>query len=233
VVLKLSERILYEDNHLLVLNKPGGLLVQRDRTGDETLLDQAKQYLKVKYHKPGNVFLALVHRLDRVSSGVLVLARTSKAAARLSAAFRERRVAKFYLVAVEGRVRKSEGLLEDHLSWDEKRRKAKVHPTGQRARLRYRLLRRVGDLSLLLVRLETGRKHQIRAQFAHRGHPVVGDWKYGSRKKVFGGRAILLHAWSLVLPHPTRSEEMRFTAPLPAYWPQELKFEPPTLELFA
>ncbi len=213
--------VLYEDNHLLVLNKPGGVLVQGDRTGDETLLQAAKQYIKEKYQKPGNVFLGLVHRLDRVTSGVVVLARTSKAAARLSDAFRERKVRKSYLAVVHGTPREKEGLLEDQLSWDEKKRRAFVHRSGKPARLRYRVLKSAGDKSLLLVVPETGRKHQIRAQLARAGHPIVGDLKYGSPKKIADGRAILLHAWRLDLPHPTRREEMTFEAPLPPYWPRK------------
>ncbi len=213
--------VLYEDNHLLVLNKPGGVLVQGDRTGDETLLQGVKQYIKEKYQKPGNVFLGLVHRLDRVTSGVVVLARTSKAAARLSDAFRERKVRKSYLAVVHGIPREKEGLLEDPLSWDEKKRRAFVHRSGKPARLHYRVLKSAGDKSLLLVVPETGRKHQIRAQLARAGHPIVGDLKYGSKERIADGRAILLHAWRLDLPHPTRREEMTFEAPLPPYWPRK------------
>ena len=219
--LNVKDLLLYEDNHLLVLVKPGGMLAQGDATGDETLLALAKAYLKEKYHKPGNVYLGLVHRLDRVTSGVMVLARTSKAAARLSQAFREGQVEKLYLAVVEGHP-PQRGRLEDRLSWDSRRRKAYLSPTGKEAKLEFETLKRKRGLALLLVRPETGRKHQIRAQLAAAGFPILGDLKYGSQKRIAQGRAILLHAYSLTLPHPVRREKMTFKAPPPPYWPQEL-----------
>ena len=219
--LNVKDLLLYEDNHLLVLTKPGGVLVQGDATGDETLLALAKAYLKEKYQKPGNVYLGLVHRLDRVTSGVLVFARTSKAAGRLSQAFREGRIEKLYLALVEGHP-PQRGRLEDRLSWDHRRRKAYLSPAGKKAILELEAVKREERLSLLLVRPKTGRKHQIRAQLAAAGFPILGDLKYGSRKKVAQGRAILLHAYSLTLPHPVRREKMTFKAPPPPYWPPEL-----------
>lgn len=216
--LKIDRLILYEDNHLLVLNKPGGLLVQGDRTGDETLLTAAKNYLKEKYQKPGRVFLALVHRLDRVTSGVVVFARTSKAASRLALAFRERKVKKFYLAVVHGHPPPNE-TLEGKILFDKKSRRAYLHRDGKPARLSYQMLKKHGGYSLLLVQPETGRKHQIRVQLAAKGYPIVGDLKYGSHERVASGRAILLHAWQILLPHPTLRKEILFSAPLPKYWP--------------
>jgi len=216
--------ILYEDNHLLAVNKPGGLLVQGDRTGDPTLLEWAKRYLKEKYHKPGNVYLGLVHRLDRVTSGVVVLARTSKAAARLSEAFREKRVQKVYLAVVHGVPQRPAAELQHYLVWDEKRRWARALKAScsgaKEARLYYQVLKSVKEQTLLKIEPLTGRKHQIRAQLAALRHPIVGDLKYGSREKVYEGRAILLHAHKIILPHPTQRKELTFEAPLPGYWPQ-------------
>ncbi len=215
--------ILYEDNHLLVLNKPGGLLVQGDHSGASTLLEKAKLYLKEKYQKPGNVYLGLVHRLDRMTSGVIVFARTSKAAARLSKAFRERRVHKTYLAVVHGVPSRSMAQLRHYLVWDEKRRQTRAfkipRPEAKEAILRYQVLKTLKGQAILEIVPLTGRKHQIRAQLAALGNPVVGDLKYGSPERVQQGQALLLHALRITLPHPTRREEMTFEAPLPAYWP--------------
>ena len=221
--LNVEKLLLYEDNHLLVLNKPGGLLVQADRTGDPTLLEAAKAYLKEKYHKPGRVYLGLVHRLDRVTSGVIIFAKTSKAARRLSQAFREGQVQKYYLAVVEGGP-PPEKTLEDYLAWDPVRKKAYLSPEGKKANLTWRLLKKGRKESLLLVEPGTGRKHQIRAQLAAHGFPIVGDLKYGSPRKIAAGRAILLHAWRIRLSHPTKKEIFVFEAPLPPYWPG--KFHP-------
>ncbi len=215
--------ILYEDNHLLVVNKPGGILVQGDRSGGPTLLEKAKLYLKEKYQKPGNVYLGLVHRLDRATSGIIVFARTSKAASRLSKAFRERRVHKTYLAVVHGVPSRSAAELRHYLVWDEKRRQTrafKIHrPEAKEAKLLYRVLKTLKGRAILEIVPLTGRKHQIRAQLSALGHPVVGDLKYGSRQKINSRDAILLHAWKISFPHPTRQEEMTFEAPLPDYWP--------------
>jgi len=218
LTLNVKELVLYEDNHLLALNKPAGVLVQGDATGDVSLFQLAKAYLKEKYHKPGNVYLGLVHRLDRVTSGVVVLARTSKAASRLSKALREGQVEKFYLAVVHGTPPKR-GRAEDFLRWDARKRKAYVSSSGKPATLEWLVLKSSSSQSLLLVKPLTGRKHQIRAQLAARGHPIVGDFKYGSRKKIAGGRGILLHAWHLYLPHPTKKETIFLEAPVPGHWP--------------
>jgi len=221
--------VLYEDNHLLVVVKEAGLLAQGDATGDASLLDLCKEYIREKYAKPGDVFLGLVHRLDRPVSGVMAFARTSKAAARLSAQFRGRSVRKLYWAVVEGRPAESAGLLRHWLAESAGERKSTVRQEpeagAREASLRYRVLATETARALLEIELLTGYKHQIRAQLAAMGCPVVGDFKYDTRpqparvERVFEGRAIALHARELALTHPTRKEPVVCTAPLPPYWP--------------
>ena len=202
--------VIYEDNHLLVVNKPAGQLVQGDQTGRSTLLEEAKAWLKEKYHKPGNVFLGLVHRLDRPASGVVVLARTSKAASRLSEEIRSRRPRKSYWAQVAGEV-PPKGRWTDHLQRDEFTSRVVTAPAGKESRLSYTKLRFAQGVSLVEIALETGRHHQIRVQFAHRGFPILGDRRYGSLQ-AFGDNAIALHAREMVIRHPTLGEEMAFVA---------------------
>lgn len=212
--------VLYEDNHLLVVNKPALLPTMGVAESRPSLLKLAKEYIRQKYQKPGNVYLGVVSRLDAPVTGVVLLARTSKAAARLSAAFRERQVEKTYWAVVESVPDELEAVLEHYLRKDERHRRVHVThadcPDAQLARLRYSLLRSAEDFSLLEVQLETGRKHQIRVQLAKVGHPVVGDFKYGSQVEFPAGLA--LHALRLKLRHPVRDEELAFEAPLPASW---------------
>lgn len=212
--------VLYEDNHLLVVNKPAGLATLGVRPEDDSLAKQAKAYLKRRYAKPGNVYLGVVSRVDAPVSGVVVLARTSKAAARLSEQFRSRDVSKTYWAIVSGRVEPPSGECVDWLKKDEARQRMAVVPLGtagaQAARLRYRLLRPAARGTLVEVELFTGRKHQIRVQLAAHGWPILGDKKYGSRESFSGG--IALHSRRLTLRHPTRDEELTFEAPLPASW---------------
>jgi 23S rRNA pseudouridine1911/1915/1917 synthase len=214
--------IIHEDNHLLAVVKPAGLLVQGDSTGDETLLDVCKAHLKDKYQKPGNVYLGLVHRLDRPVSGVVLLARTSKAASRLSAQFRDGQVGKTYLAVVERRPERAEGALVHHLA-------ARADATGRtrcedepfqgsrESYLTYRVL--VGD-DRCLVRVEpiTGRRHQIRVQLAAMGCPIVGDVKYGASEPL-PDRSVALHAWRLGCAHPVGGRTLTFTAPTPVGGP--------------
>jgi 23S rRNA pseudouridine1911/1915/1917 synthase len=213
-------RVLFEDNHLLAVVKPAGLATMGVEAGRTSLVTLAKDYLKAKYAKTGNVYLGVVSRLDAAASGVLVFARTSKAAARLSDLFRRGDVEKTYWALVEGRPEPPEDSCVDWLVKDEQQMKMVVsspHQTGtQEARLRYRTLRRLPRETLLEIRLETGRKHQIRVQLARRGHPVLGDRKYGATTDFPHG--VALHARQLELEHPVRKTPLRLEAPLPAAW---------------
>lgn len=209
---------LFEDNHLLTLNKPAGLLSQADITGDPDLVTIARAYLKKKYNKPGNVYIGLVHRLDRPASGAMVLARTSKAARRLSQAFRDRRVTKEYIVVVEGLIEGS-GVMEDYLRKEAGRAHVvQDEPSGKYSSLRWRALDSDGIFSSVRVELITGRAHQIRCQFAARGFPVLGDVRYGARHR-FDGRTIALHCSCLTFEHPVARVPVEVNAGLPESWP--------------
>jgi 23S rRNA pseudouridine1911/1915/1917 synthase len=211
--------VLYEDNHLLALNKPAGIASQGAAAGKQSLLDSAKLYLKRKYHKPGNVFLGTVSRLDAAVSGVVVFARTSKAAARLTQQFRERSVRKLYWAVVSGQPKASETCFDWLLKDDSHQRMCLAKegsPGAQTARLCYQRKQRLRRGWLLEIELETGRKHQIRAQLGCRGLPILGDRKYGSRESFDGG--IALHSRLLELAHPTRREKLTFLADPPSTW---------------
>lgn len=212
--------VLYEDNHLLAINKPAGLPTMGVAEHNASLVKEAKHYLAEKYNKPGNVYLGVVSRLDAVVSGVVLLARTSKAAARLNEAFRTRAVEKTYLAVVAGVPADEQTTLEHYLRKDE--RQQKMHtthadmPDAKLARLSYRLLVHEKNASLLEVKLETGRKHQIRVQLAKIGHAILGDQKYGSDVAFPAG--IALHAYRLELEHPVRREPLKLQASLPPAW---------------
>jgi 23S rRNA pseudouridine1911/1915/1917 synthase len=212
--------ILYEDNHCLAINKPSGSLSTHYDGSEETLDRMVKEYLKEKYKKPGNVFLGIVHRLDRPVSGVLLFARTSKAAARLAEQFREGSVEKVYWAVVEGEVNRAAGSLEDWLLKDrETGRVEVVEPRDEGARqalLHYQRRATHGDLTWLEVRPQTGRTHQLRVQLAHHGHPIYGDAKYGAVHTF--GRAIGLHARSLTFLHPIRNEPITLKADVARPW---------------
>jgi 23S rRNA pseudouridine1911/1915/1917 synthase len=214
--------ILYLDNHLLVVNKPAGLLVQEDETGDLDLLTIGKAYLRERFHKPGRVFLGLVHRLDRPASGVMVLARTSKAAARLSEQFRVREPGKRYLALVEGTL-SGEGTREDFLVKVDRtvRVVSPSHSGAKKAVLHWRSLAtdrmKTGDISLVDVELVTGRAHQIRVQLSTMGFPILGDMRYGATREL-DGRNLALHSYALTIEHPTLREEMTFRALPPTSW---------------
>ena len=212
--------VIYEDNHLLAVVKPAGLPTMGTPDGRPTLLTVAKQYVKERYGKPGNVYLGVVSRLDAPVTGVVLLARTSKAARRLTEQFRSHVVRKEYWAIVEGRVHPASDRWIDWIVADERHRRMRIveqgRPGAKEARLAYRRLERLDRACLLEVRLETGRKHQIRLQLAHRGHPVLGDRKYGSRRDFPVG--IGLHARRLVVVHPVRGEPVELTAPLPRAW---------------
>ena len=212
--------VFFEDNHLLALFKPAGLLAQGDRSGAVCLLELAKGWLRKRHAKPGRVFLGLVHRLDRPVAGVMLFARTSKAAARLSAQFRCGTIQKTYLAVVEGTPAQPNGNLYDHIERQGLSCRILSEPSGhsREARLQYRLIDSTGDRSLLQVAPETGRRHQIRAQLSLTGHPVWGDVKYGAQRRT-GLEGIGLHAAFLEVAHPVGGATLVFEAPVPAHWP--------------
>jgi len=216
----LAFSILYEDNHLLVVDKPAGLLSQGAEAGDDHLVQRVTAYLKARYDKPGNVYVGLVHRLDRMTSGVMVLAKTSKAAERLSRAIREHRLGKRYLAVVAGLTAESAAYIDDLVSDESGTRVAHGHRDAKRSELRFtRLATTTSDspivASLVEVELISGRKHQIRVQFSSRGHPLIGDRRYGLRAHDDLIDRVALHALAIVLPHPVRGDELRLVAPLP------------------
>lgn len=219
--------ILHQDNHCLVLDKPAGLLSQGDSSGDPSVVDLVADYLRVTFHKPGNVFVGLVHRLDRPTSGAILVARTSKAATRLADQFRKGQIRKTYLAVVEGPGRiDPEGEMVDWLVKHEPTNTVAAVPPGtpgaQDARLRYRVLDRRVDRAVVELTPTTGRGHQIRVQLASRGLPLVGDRKYGSKVRLDasdGRPRIALHARRIEFTHPTRPEILAIDAPVPADWP--------------
>jgi len=213
----LEQDILFEDNHLLALNKKPGVLAQGDSTGDPSLVEQTKEYLKERYKKPGNVFAGLVHRLDRPVSGVILLAKTSKALERMTAMFRDRQVEKKYLAIVAGTI-EPEGVLRHWLVKDAAANKARVfNRESQGAKLAvlsYKVLAYSGGERLLETTPHTGRPHQIRAQLSFIGAPIKGDVKYGYPLPN-GDKSVCLHARSLSFIHPVRKEPVDITAPYP------------------
>lgn len=209
--------IVFEDNHLLVIDKPHNLLSQEDHTGDPDVLTLCKAYLKREHNKSGNVYMGLVHRLDRPVGGLMLLAKTSKAAQRLSQQMRDRLIQKTYWAITHGEPPPN-GVLTHYLL---KNRQTNVVETvsatnkhGKKAILSFSKLRETDDLNLLSVHLQTGRPHQIRVQLSAEGYPIWGDYKYGIQNKP-DGRTIALRAVELVFEHPTTKEEMRFELPPP------------------
>lgn len=216
------DRIIFIDNHLIAVTKPAGLLTQPDRNTDESLIDQTRQWIKEKYNKPNNIFLGLVHRLDRNVSGVVLFARTSKAASRLSKQFREGTPKKHYRAIVLGKLKEEHTTLVHYLR-KEKSLRATVFPretpTAKRSELSYEVINALENKSLLEVSLSTGRFHQIRAQMAFIGHPIIGDVKYGAPEPL-PNQEIALYAHKLVFSHPVSNEEITVTAPEPKTWEQ-------------
>lgn len=211
--------VLYEDNHIIVVNKAAGEIVQGDKTGDKPLSEIVKGYIKEKYAKPGEVFLGVVHRLDRPVSGVVCLARTSKALSRLNAMFADHSsVHKTYWALTAGTPPQSEGTLTHWLTRDEKTNKAKAYdrevPRSKKAILNYRVIGRSDRYTLIEVELLTGRHHQIRCQLAKIGCPIKGDLKYGAPRSNPDG-SISLHARMLELEHPVSHQHICVTAPVP------------------
>lgn len=211
-------KILYEDNHLLAVVKPSGLATMGLAKGEETLLTHSKDYIKQKYNKPGEVYLGVVSRLDVPVSGVVLFARTSKAAARLNEQFRTHSVEKIYVALVEGSVDPPEDEWIDRIREDERHRKVWLtrNGEGKEVKLQYRTLHKTNNNSLIEIQLETGRKHQIRVQFSGHGFPIFGDRKYGA-KTVFP-EGIALHALKLTVTHPTTHQRIVLTAPIPVIW---------------
>ena len=205
--------VLYEDNHVIVVEKPVNIPSQADKTGDEDMLSIVKHYLKEKYQKPGEVYLGLIHRLDRPVGGVMVFAKTSKAAARLSEQVRTKQFEKQYLVVVDGKMEAEQGILEDYLLKNEKNNISKVVKEGTKnaklASLDYEVLKYAEDINLSVVKvnLHTGRHHQIRVQFASRGHSLYADQKYGTRGR---GKQIALWAYKLSFYHPVSKQKLTF-----------------------
>ena len=205
-------KVLYEDNHIIVVIKPYNIPSQSDKTNDIDMLSLVKEYIKEKYQKPGNVYVGLVHRLDRPVGGIMVFAKTSKAASRLSESIRNKSFSKTYLAVVNGKFEKQNGVLENYLWKDEALNMSKVVGKDKKgaklARLTYEVLTEKNDLSLVKINLETGRHHQIRVQFASRNHSLYGDQKYGTRGR---GKQLCLWAYKLSFAHPTTKEHLEFT----------------------
>lgn len=216
-------KVLYEDNHIIVAIKPSGVLSQSDGSGNPDMLTILKAYIKEKYSKPGEVYLGLVHRLDRPVSGVMVFARTSKAASRLSEQIRTRKVEKIYRCVVKG-VLEGSGRLENYIFKDESRNMVTVsdteRPGYKTSYLDYKALASKDGLTLVEVKLGTGRSHQIRAQMAHAGYPLFADQKYGEADK--GCKDIALEAYKLTFEHPVKREFITFEAPIPQEFPWNL-----------
>ena len=214
--------ILFEDNHVIVVNKMSGVLVQKDKTGDKSLSDHIKSYIKIKKKKPGNVFLGVVHRIDRPTSGVIVFAKTSKALSRLNKQFVDRKVNKKYLAITNNINCLSSDKLKNWIIKNTKQNKSYIHsspiPGSKIAILRYSLVKELDNYSLLEVIIETGRHHQIRAQLSNIGLTIKGDLKYGSKRSNKDG-SIDLHAYKLTFNHPVTKNKIEIKAPFPKRQP--------------
>ena len=213
-----QRHILFEDNHLIIVNKKSGILVQGDKTGDTTLIDHIKRFLKIKHNKPGEAFLGVIHRLDRPTSGVIVFAKTSKALSRLNLQFKERKIDKKYLAVTEKNLKNKSGKLESWIIKNSKQNKSYVHskevPGSKVAKLQYNLIQDLKNYILLEIILETGRHHQIRAQLSNIGLTIKGDLKYGSKRSNNDG-SIDLHAYQIIFNHPVTKNIINIKAPFP------------------
>jgi 23S rRNA pseudouridine1911/1915/1917 synthase len=211
-------QILHEDNHIIIINKRVGDIVQGDKTGDKPLSDVVKEYIKEKYSKPGDVFLGVVHRLDRPTTGIVIFARTSKSLTRLNELFKNRETQKTYWAIIKNKPPKNEDNLSHYLKRNEKNNTSKAHnkevPDSKLAQLDYKIIKQLDNYYALEINLHTGRHHQIRAQLSAIGCPIKGDLKYGfDRSNPDGG--IHLHARKLGFMHPVTKEKMTITAPVP------------------
>ena len=213
--------VLYENNHLLVVEKPVNILSQGDNTNDKDMVNLLKAYLKEKYNKPGNVYLGLVHRLDRPVGGAMVFAKTSKAASRLSEQVRNKTFKKTYRAVINGKMRKQSDTLKDYLYKNKKTNMVSVvsesHKDSKYAELSYATLAFKDKMSLVQIDLKTGRPHQIRVQFASRNNPLVGDQRYGKNSKV--GQQIALWSYKIEIVHPVTKEKMEFVCEPPKEYP--------------
>ena len=211
-------QVLFEDNHLIIVNKRSGDITQGDKTGDKPLSDVVKEYVKEKYNKAGNVFLGVVHRLDRPTSGVIIFARTSKALERLNKMLRDKTICKTYWAVVKEYPKKEKGTLINFLKKNPKKNKSSVYskeiPDSKKAILHYNVLKKLDNYSLVEIDLETGRHHQIRAQLSSIGFPIKGDLKYGFNRSNKDG-SIHLHARKIKFIHPVSKEQISVIAPLP------------------
>ncbi len=216
---KSNLQILFEDNHIIIINKRAGDIVQGDKTGDKPLSEIVKEYIKVNYKKAGNVFLGVVHRIDRPTTGIVVFAKTSKALSRLNMLFANKQIQKTYWAIAKNPILKKEGRLVNWLKKNPKNNKTSVFdretPGSKKGVLNYKVNKELDNYSLLEINLETGRHHQVRAQLSKMGNPIKGDLKYGfNRSNKDGG--ICLHARSIEFIHPVKKEEIIITAPLPS-----------------
>ncbi|MDO4727371.1 MAG: RluA family pseudouridine synthase [Bacteroidota bacterium] len=211
-------QVLFEDNHLIIVNKRVGDIVQADKTQDMPLSEVVKQYIKIKYNKPGEVFLGVVHRLDRPTSGIVVFARTSKALTRLNQMFKEHQLQKVYWALVKQKPEPDSQILEHYLVRNPKNNTSRAYqkevPNSKKARLRYTVLKNLKNYHLIEIELFTGRHHQIRSQLSYIGSPIKGDLKYGDKRSNPNG-GINLHARTLEFVHPVSKETIKITAPLP------------------
>lgn len=218
-------KVLFEDNHILMTYKPAGILSQEDATGDPDMLTVLKEYLKIKYNKPGNVYLGLVHRLDRPVGGLMVFAKTTKAASRICEQIRNRTVEKYYRACVRGEIRPEKGTLKGTIVKDTSLNRARLTDNltdkdGKEAELDYQLVAYRQSISLIEVHLKTGRAHQIRLQLSEAGFPIIGDRKYGEDQP--GRGDICLESYKMAFNHPTSKERLTFVLPLNNQWPWQI-----------
>ena len=216
-------KVLYEDNHIIAVVKPAGILSQGDASGEPSIMDDVKKYLKEKYKKPGKVFLGLLHRLDRPVSGIMVFAKTSKGASRLSEQFRSHTIEKTYQAIVVGKPEKNRGVLTNKLGKDIKSMKAREFEDGKEAKLFYETVESNGKYSLLKIKIDTGKFHQIRSQLSLAGFPIVGDIKYGS-KEALPDETIALCATGISFDAATEVKRVNLAIDFPEEWAKYLDF---------